>query len=70
MRILLWRTHWSKLLRSVPAYGRVGAQQGIHTEVTEVRKGSEGLKGFRIYEELDFAGFGALAEILCAVLRA
>jgi hypothetical protein len=42
-----------------------GAQQKIHTQVTEVRKGDEGLKGFRVYEELDFARFGALAYILC-----
>jgi hypothetical protein len=35
----------------VPACGRVGAQQKIHTEV---RKGDEGLKGFRIY---DLSGF-------------
>jgi hypothetical protein len=42
------------------SYRRVGVpapKRKIHTEVTEVRKGSEGLKGFRIYEGLDFACF-------------
>ena len=32
---------------------RIGAQQKIHTKATEVRKGHEGLKEFRIYKELD-----------------
>ena len=53
----------------VSAWRRGGAQQKIHTQVTEVRKGQEGLKGFRIYEELDFARFGLPAYILCAIIR-
>ena len=53
----------------VSACRRLSARQEIHTEVTEVRKGHEGFKGFRMYEELDFVRLGALASILCAVLR-
>ena len=53
----------------VSACRRVRAQHKIHTKATEVRKGHEGLRGFRIYEELVFARSGAVAYMLCAVLK-
>ena len=47
------------------AYRRTA--EDSHTEVTEVRKGHECLKGFRTEEKLDFARFGARAYMLCAL---